>query len=844
MTKYELAMVAEKHIQELHNEVENHRESIIQFLRDICAIPSMDGQLAEVGQRISEEMRKLGFDEVRFDKMGNILGRVGHGPTVIVYDSHVDTVGIGDPKSWAWDPFEGKVEDGIFYARGASDEKGSTPGMVYGIALGRDLGLIPKDEFTIYYFGNMEEWCDGIAPNSFVEVDPQVKPDFVVIGEPTNLDVYRGHKGRLELKITVKGKSAHAAANQLGDNATYKMLPIIEGISQMEPYLGTHEFLGSGKITVSDIKVSTASINAVPDECSIFIDRRMTFGETREDVRTQLENLIPLDRKAQVTIEELFYEEPSYTGFVFPVDKYFPAWALDEDHPLVTIGQDTRQAIGLPDTSSGKWGFSTNGTYWAGKAGIPSIGFGPGSELNAHTVDEHVPLDEVVKATEFYALLPAMLRKEWPEVTENDPKPIRWVANGRPRAIEESPAVNRLFPEGIFQQVSNFHRQIPGYKFSSLKSLPNLASMIGVGGIWVKDEANRLDLNSFKILGGYFAVYRVIRDRLGLDDDQELTYAQLMSDDVKALIGDLTFAAATDGNHGRGVALAASQLGCRAIIYVHKGTSQARINSIEEKGAEVRVIDGTYDDAVRRLAIDAHKNDWQVISDTSWEGYEDIPTWVMQGYTTMVAEAQVQLAAQGIIKPTHIFIQGGVGALAAAVIGFYRQRFGDDQPVTVIVEPDAAACLLESAEFGDGQPHATEGDLQTIMAGLVCRKPSPLAWDVLWDCADAFVACPDYVAAKGMRVYAVPLKGDPFLISGESGAVTLGALMFIAEYPEFAPLKDQLRLGPNSQVLLINTEGNTDPEYFRRIVWEGIEPVPEKYRWSPAFLGVTHTKQD
>lgn len=398
-------------IQNLHNEVEKRRETIIQFMRDICAIPSMDGQLGPVGERIAEEMHRLGFNEVRFDKMGNILGRIGHGPTVIVYDSHIDTVGIGDPAAWEWDPFKGKVENGILYARGAGDEKGSTPGMVYGIALARDLGLFSQDDYTLYYFGNMEEWCDGIAPNSFVEVDPKVKPDFVVIGEPTRMQVYRGHKGRLELKITAKGKSAHAASNHVGDNAVYKMLPIIKAISEMEPQLGDHEFLGHGKITVSDVKVSTPSINAVPDECAIFIDRRMTFGETKEGVKAQLEALIPPDQKDKIILEELFYDEPSYTGFVFPVDKYFPAWALEENHPLVVAGQKTRRAIGLPDTPSSKWGFSTNGVYWAGKAGIPSIGFGPGDELTAHTTEDSVPLEEVVKATEFYALLLAMLKQ-------------------------------------------------------------------------------------------------------------------------------------------------------------------------------------------------------------------------------------------------------------------------------------------------------------------------------------------------------------------------------------------------------------------------------------------------
>jgi putative selenium metabolism hydrolase len=396
--------------QKLHQEVEKRRDIIIQFLRDICAIPSMDSQIGPVGERVAEEMRQLGFDEVRFDKMGNIFGRVGHGPTVIVYDSHIDTVGVGDPAAWQWDPFQGKIENGVFYARGACDEKGSTPGMIYGIALGRDLGLFSPTEYTLYYFGNMEEWCDGIAPNSFAEVDPKVKPNFVVIGEPTKMQVYRGHKGRLEMKITAKGKSAHAAANHLGDNAIYKMLPIIEAISKLEPALGDHEFLGHGKITVSDMKVSTPSINAVPDECTIFIDRRMTFGESKEGVKAQIEALIPAEQKDKIVLEELFYDDPSYTGFVFPVDKYFPAWAFEENHPLVVAGQKTRQAIGLPDAPSGKWGFSTNGIYWAGKAGIPSIGFGPGDELTAHTTEDSVSLDEVVKATEFYALLPAMLK--------------------------------------------------------------------------------------------------------------------------------------------------------------------------------------------------------------------------------------------------------------------------------------------------------------------------------------------------------------------------------------------------------------------------------------------------
>ena len=392
----------------IHDRVEEKREEIVQFMRDIVAIPSFESKIGPVGERIQAEMKKLGYDEARFDKMGNTVGRIGNGERIIVFDTHIDTMGIGDPTAWKWDPFEGKIENGILYARGACDEKNSTPGMVYGLAIARDLGLL--DGWTAYCFCNMEEECDGIAPNTFVEVDPKVKPDFVVIGEPTKMQVYRGHKGRLEMKVTAKGKSAHAASNHLGDNAIYKLLPVIAGIRDLEPQLGDHPFLGHGKITVSDMHVKTPSINAVPDEAVIYIDRRMTFGETKEQVKAQVDALIPDEFRDTVKVEELFYDEPSYTGFVFPVDKYFPAWALEEDHPLVQAGQQARKEIGLPDAASGKWNFSTNGIYWTGKAGIPSIGFGPGDEETAHTVNDSVSLDDMVKATEFYALLPSLIK--------------------------------------------------------------------------------------------------------------------------------------------------------------------------------------------------------------------------------------------------------------------------------------------------------------------------------------------------------------------------------------------------------------------------------------------------
>lgn len=408
-------------------------------------------------------------------------------------------------------------------------------------------------------------------------------------------------------------------------------------------------------------------------------------------------------------------------------------------------------------------------------------------------------------------------------------KPIEWIANPRARAGLPSEAVTEILPSELSRKVRAFHRNIPGYQMSPLKGLPNLAIRLGLGGIWVKDESVRLNLSSFKVLGGSYAIYQRIKQRLGLEG-QDLSFSDLMSSDIRQKLGPVVFAAATDGNHGRGVAWSATRMGFESIIYVHKLTSRERIQAIEHNGGKVVVIDGNYDDAVRQVYQDALKNGWDVISDTSWEGYEDVPRWVMQGYTTMLSEAQEQLSGQGLSLPTHIFVQAGVGSLAAATIGFYTNLFGAERPRSVVVEPTKAACLYESARQADGKPHSVVGALDTIMAGLACGEPNPLAWKILECCADYFAICPDYVAAKGMRVYGVPLRGDPFIVSGESGAVTLGALMYVMEYAGARELRDRLELGPEAQVLLINSEGNTSPDDFRDVVWEGGIPVPEEYK--------------
>ncbi len=393
-------------IQEIQSRVTGQSEAILKFMREICAIPSIMGQIGAVGQRVIDEMQRLGFDEARFDRMGNVIGRIGSGPRVLLYDSHLDTVDVGDRANWGWDPFEGKIENGVLFARGAGDEKQSTPGMIYGLALARDLGLL--DGYTVYYFGNMEEDCDGQCCQVLVEVE-KIKPDFVVVGEPTEMNVYRGHKGRVELKVVAKGRSAHAASNELGDNAIYKLLPVISGVRELNHQLHIDAFLGQGRITASIIESRSPSLNAVPHECTLYIDRRLTFGETKEEALAQVQALILHDDRPSVTVEIMHYDTPSYTGFVYPVEKYFPAWALPEDHPLVQAGLRASETLWGGTAKTGKLNFSTNAIYWMGKARIPTIIFAAGIETTAHSLIDQVPLADLVRATEWYALLPAIL---------------------------------------------------------------------------------------------------------------------------------------------------------------------------------------------------------------------------------------------------------------------------------------------------------------------------------------------------------------------------------------------------------------------------------------------------
>lgn len=369
------------------------------------------------------------------------------------------------------------------------------------------------------------------------------------------------------------------------------------------------------------------------------------------------------------------------------------------------------------------------------------------------------------------------------------------------------------------ERARNFHKTFPMYSPTPLRHLPNTAKILGLGDIYVKDESYRFGLNAFKVLGGSFAIGNYIAKKYGRDIS-ETGFDVLTSEPFRSALGDITFITATDGNHGRGVAWTAARLGTKSVVYLPKGSARERLDNILAEGADAKITDLNYDDTVRMASVDAEANGWVLVQDTSADGYTDIPMHIMQGYCTMVLEAYEQLPE----KPTHIFLQAGVGSMAGATAGLFVSLYGEDCPVIVIVEPDKADCIYRTAEADDGELRFVSGELDTIMAGLACGEPCGIAWDVLKNCADYFISCPDYTAAKGMRILGNPVLGDDRVISGESGAAGFGCAAAIMTDPELAPIREKLGLDSSSRVLFFSTEGATDRENYLSIVWDGKHP--------------------
>ncbi|MCR4402891.1 MAG: YgeY family selenium metabolism-linked hydrolase [Firmicutes bacterium] len=391
----------------LREAVERYREHIAAFLRELIAIPSTSTNEGACIRRIRDEMARAGFDDVRIDAIGNVIGTMGAGPRKILYDSHIDTVGVGDRLAWRWDPFEGKYEDGVIYGRGASDNKAAIACMVWGARAMRDLGLLP-DDVTLYVAGVVqEEECDGWAVHEMITTQG-IAPECVVLGECTNLQVHRGHRGRCEIKVTTKGRSCHASAPERGVNAVYRMMPIVAGIEALNSRLKDDPFLGRGTVAVTFIECKTGSLNVVPDECTICVDRRMTVGETAESCIEEIRSL-PGAEDAEVSL--FTYDSMSHTGYRARWEKSFPAWSLDEGHPLVQAGVRCAEVLFGERPRTGKWVFATDGSATMGRLGIPTIGFGPGEERHSHSVDDQVSVEHLVKSAMLYAAFPAVYRE-------------------------------------------------------------------------------------------------------------------------------------------------------------------------------------------------------------------------------------------------------------------------------------------------------------------------------------------------------------------------------------------------------------------------------------------------
>ncbi|MEE8163439.1 MAG: YgeY family selenium metabolism-linked hydrolase [Anaerolineae bacterium] len=395
------------------------KDDLVRFAQDLIRTPSPSTKEKALAERLAEEMRRVGFPRVRHDRIGNVIGCLpstsprgepvepsGHrgastGPRLL-YNGHMDTVSVSDPASWARDPYGAQIEDGVLYGLGACDMKGALAALVYGAKALIDAGIQLAGELCVVGVVQ-EEPCEGLAMQVLIE-EEGIRPDFVVLGEPTDLHINCGQRGRIEMKVTVRGRSCHASTPRQGRNAIYDAARLIFGVELLAPQLADDAFLGQGSIAVTQIESSAASRNAIPDACTFYIDRRLTLGETEAKALAEIQGIIARERvEAKVNVSE--YQATSYTGYECRAREYYPPWALDQDHPLVqATARAIRETLGYRPRI-GQWAFSTDGVYTMGRANIPTVGFGPGEERFAHTVDDQIRLADVVAAARVYARL-------------------------------------------------------------------------------------------------------------------------------------------------------------------------------------------------------------------------------------------------------------------------------------------------------------------------------------------------------------------------------------------------------------------------------------------------------
>lgn len=401
-------MISEELHEKFKREILSSENELYALLQRLIQIRSYSGEEKEIVEFILSKMNDFKFDECFIDKLGNVVGRIGRGPVKILYDAHIDTVQVTEREVWQYPPFEGKIVDGKIFGRGAVDEKPAIAGFLMAGKIWRTLMDTNDLPFTVYIVGSvLEEDADGY-PLFHLTENEGIRPDYVVLGEPTDLKVYRGQRGRMEMKISAAGKSAHGAHNTKGVNAIYKMSPIIAAIDKLDKNLPVVEPLGKGSITVSQVVSRAPSLCSVPDFCEIHIDRRLTIDETKESAVAQLKDIIKQNKSdAQISIP--FYQGTSWTGLNINQEAYFPTWLFEEDHPIVKAGLRTAEKVLTEKAKSGFWSFSTNGVETAGRQEIPTIGFAPGKEELSHSSREELVLTDLSKAAQFYALFPFYL---------------------------------------------------------------------------------------------------------------------------------------------------------------------------------------------------------------------------------------------------------------------------------------------------------------------------------------------------------------------------------------------------------------------------------------------------
>jgi len=395
-------------VSRINGYIEQEKDNIVQFLKEFIAIESVTYNEGRAVEFLAGKMKEFGFDEVRIDKVGNVLGRVGSGETVILYDAHIDTVKPGDEADWGFNPLEAQVKDGFIHGRGAVDDKGCLAGITYAGKAIKALGL--EDGFTLWVSGSIsEEDVEGSCVQAMMAESPDIKPDFVLIAEPSESRIIRGHKGRALLKITVPGKSAHASAAWRGENALIKALPIIDGIDKFNGFV-EDPFLGKGSIEVTKVDCKTPSLNTIPGEVTVICDRRISCGESIDDLLNEVKPFLDKVSGAKAAIDT--EKVTTYTGYEITCVDYFPSWVMPEDHRIVVSGIDAFKAALGRDPVVGKGDFCTNATHLCGRAGIPSLGFGPGDSSLCHSTDDKISIQELVDAVKFYTMFPLALKRK------------------------------------------------------------------------------------------------------------------------------------------------------------------------------------------------------------------------------------------------------------------------------------------------------------------------------------------------------------------------------------------------------------------------------------------------